>query len=92
MHLFLLVQASEIIHYMIAVSEDVAPLKPVSTHLRTATSDLIPEVRKANIIVMVSLLTIHDCCKQLMILLLMNAYNIEYDDAVLHYITQTITH
>ena len=44
---FLLVQASEIIHYMIAVSEDVAPLKPVSTHLRTATSDLIPEVRKA---------------------------------------------
>ena len=36
---------------------------------------------------MVSLLTIHDCCKQLMILLLMNAYNNEYDDAVLHYIT-----
>ena len=46
-HLFLLVQASEITHYMIAVSEDVAPLKPVSTHLCTATSDLIPEVRKA---------------------------------------------
>ena len=32
---------------MIAVSKDVAPLKPMSTHLRTATSDLIPGVRKA---------------------------------------------
>ena len=48
MHSFLLVQASEITHYMIAVSEEVAPLKPVSTHLHTAASDLIPEVRKAN--------------------------------------------
>ena len=40
-------QASEITHYLIQVSEDVAPLKSVSTHLKIATYDLIPEVRNA---------------------------------------------
>ena len=35
-------QASEITHYLIQVSEDVAPLKSVSTHLRIATYNLIP--------------------------------------------------
>ena len=38
-------QASEITNYLIEVSEDVAPLKSVSAHLRIAIYDLIPEVR-----------------------------------------------
>ena len=40
-------QASEITHYLIHVSEDVAPLNALSTHLKTASYDLIPEVRNA---------------------------------------------
>ena len=32
---------------MIEVSEDIAPLKPVSMYLHIATYDLIPEVRNA---------------------------------------------
>jgi hypothetical protein len=44
-------QASEITHYLIEVSEDEAPLKSVSTHVRIATYDLIPEVRTSFIIV-----------------------------------------
>ena len=36
-------QASEITHSLIQVSEDVAPLKSMSTHLRIATYDLIRE-------------------------------------------------
>ena len=51
-------QASEITHYVIEVSEDVAPLKPVSTHLRIATYDLIPEVRNALITVSLMQLSI----------------------------------
>ena len=38
------IQASEITHYMIALSDNVAPLKSISMHLRIATYDLIPEV------------------------------------------------
>ena len=39
------VQASEVTHYIvIAISEEVEPLKFMSTHLRRATFDLIPEV------------------------------------------------
>lgn len=40
-------QASELTHYLIALSEDVAPLQSVSVHLRIATYDLIPEVGHA---------------------------------------------
>ena len=42
-------QASEITHYLIQVSEDVAPLKSVSTHLKIATYDLIPGKKRKKI-------------------------------------------
>ena len=61
--------------------------------VRTLTYSFIwlgPIVRKT--VIKDSLPTIHYCCKQLMNLLLMNVYEIEHDDAVLHYITQTFPH